>query len=178
MTSGGETVRAGTVVVAAGALTRTLLPRTGIVSGTGYSLDLTSETARAPVRPIFLSEARVAITPLAGRLRLAGTMVLERQPRPEPDPRRLAGIRRAGMEALPAWAAVRRSAGWAGARPCTFDGLPRIGRRGGVIVAAGHGMLGVTLAPITGRLVRGIIDGRPDPRLATLNARRGSSASP
>ena len=175
---GAETMRAGTVVVATGAHTRALLPGAAIVSGTGYSIDLTSETASMPVRPLFLSEARVAITPLSGRLRLAGTMVLEREPRLELDPRRLEGIRRAGVEALPAWAEARSSAGWAGARPCTFDGLPRVGRRGRVIVAAGHGMLGVTLAPITGRLVRGIVDGRPDPRLQLLTAGRGPSSSP
>ncbi|HEX5730857.1 NAD(P)/FAD-dependent oxidoreductase, partial [Microbacterium sp.] len=151
--------------------TRALVPRTPIISGTGYSVDLTSSGAPMPSRPLFLSEARVAVTPLPGALRMAGTMVLDRNPRPGVDRRRLDGIHRAGIEALPSWKGASRSAGWAGARPCTYDGLPRIGwtdRERGVLVASGHGMVGVTLAPITGQLVRGIIDGRPDPRLDIL----------
>ena len=48
---------------------------------------------------------------------------------------------------------------WRGLRPCTPDGLPVIGahHRGPErIFATGHGMLGVTLAPLTGRLVASI----------------------
>ena len=41
----------------------------------------------------------------------------------------------------------------------TPDGLPVIGEAGGVIFATGHGMLGVTLAPLTGRLVASLVDG-------------------
>jgi D-amino-acid dehydrogenase len=169
---GAETVRARTVVVATGAQTRRLIPQIPIVSGAGYSLDLTPEDAAMPSRPIFLHEARIAITPLSSTLRMAGTMVIGRDPRPDVDRRRLDAIHRAGVAALPAWAGSRRSAGWAGARPCTYDGLPTIGRHRGVIVASGHGMLGVTLAPITAQLVRGIVEGRPDPRLEMLRPGR------
>jgi D-amino-acid dehydrogenase len=45
---------------------------------------------------------------------------------------------------------------WCGMRPCTPDGLPIIGRPGSLdnlIVATGHAMIGMTLGPITGRLV-------------------------
>ncbi len=42
---------------------------------------------------------------------------------------------------------------WAGLRPCLPDGLPAIGRAGRVIIATGHAMKGVSLAPVTGRLV-------------------------
>ena len=165
------TVRAGAVVVATGAGTRALIPRTPIISGTGYSVDLASAQTPMPTRPLFLKEARVAITPLPDALRMAGTMVLGRNPRPGIDRRRLDAIHRAGVEAMPAWSGSQRSAGWAGARPCTYDGLPTIGwidasRK--VMVAGGHGMVGVTLAPVTGQLVRGIIDGDPDPRVENL----------
>jgi glycine/D-amino acid oxidase-like deaminating enzyme len=51
---------------------------------------------------------------------------------------------------------------WHGLRPCTPDGLPVIGSRNGVILATGHGMLGVTLAPLTGRLVADVVAGRAD----------------
>jgi D-amino-acid dehydrogenase len=170
---GGEAVRARTVVVATGAQTRTLIPQIPIVSGAGYSLDLTPEDAAMPSRPIFLHEARIAITPLSSTLRMAGTMVIGRDPRPDVDRRRLDAIHRAGVAALPAWAGSRRSAGWAGARPCTYDGLPTIGRHGDVIVASGHGMLGVTLAPATAALLAPLVlEGRLAPELAPFDPAR------
>ena len=52
---------------------------------------------------------------------------------------------------------------WCGWRPMTVDGLPVIDRLPGlknVVVAAGHNMLGVTMAPATGRLVAEMITGR------------------
>jgi len=51
---------------------------------------------------------------------------------------------------------------WRGLRPCSPDGLPYIGRVRSVenlVVAAGHAMIGVSLGPITGRLVSQIISG-------------------
>ena len=51
---------------------------------------------------------------------------------------------------------------WAGLRPFTPDGLPYIGLTRGIenlMVATGHAMLGISLAPITGKLVKEIVDG-------------------
>jgi D-amino-acid dehydrogenase len=51
-------------------------------------------------------------------------------------------------------------AGWAGLRPATPDSLPLLGPVPGVpglFVAAGHGMLGVTLAPATGLAMAGMV---------------------
>src|SRR5690349_7290941 len=44
---------------------------------------------------------------------------------------------------------------WVGSRPCTADGLPLVGgtRAPGVYVAGGHGMWGIALGPLTGKLV-------------------------
>ena len=62
---------------------------------------------------------------------------------------------------------------WRGLRPCTPDGLPvdrRPPPRPARVFATGHGMLGVTLAPLTGRLVASIVAGdartRRSPRLS------------
>ena len=52
--------------------------------------------------------------------------------------------------------------GWAGFRPATPDSLPLLGPipgQSGLYVAAGHGMLGVTLAPATGVAVADMVDG-------------------
>jgi D-amino-acid dehydrogenase len=45
---------------------------------------------------------------------------------------------------------------WVGLRPCSPDGLPYIGRTSraaNLIVATGHAMLGLSLAPVTGQLI-------------------------
>jgi D-amino-acid dehydrogenase len=52
---------------------------------------------------------------------------------------------------------------WAGLRPCSPDGLPYIGRFNtfqNLIVATGHAMLGITMAPATGKLVTDLVTGR------------------
>jgi D-amino-acid dehydrogenase len=49
---------------------------------------------------------------------------------------------------------------WFGWRPMTWDGLPIISRCPGlenVIVAAGHNMLGLSMAPATGEMVAGLL---------------------
>ncbi|HUS01459.1 MAG TPA: FAD-binding oxidoreductase, partial [Chitinophagaceae bacterium] len=49
---------------------------------------------------------------------------------------------------------------WHGLRPVTPDGLPYIGRTKNlenVVIAGGHAMVGVSLAPGTGKLVTEII---------------------
>ena len=54
---------------------------------------------------------------------------------------------------------------WVGLRPCTDDGLTAIGPLPdiqGLYAAAGHGMLGLTLGPVTGKLLsEQILDGSP-----------------
>ena len=53
---------------------------------------------------------------------------------------------------------------WRGPRPLTPDGLPIVGRaprRARVILATGHCMIGLSLAPITGKLVAELAGGRP-----------------
>jgi D-amino-acid dehydrogenase len=49
---------------------------------------------------------------------------------------------------------------WYGYRPCTPDGLPYIGRwkeGSSVIMATGHAMMGLSLAPVTGRIVKDLL---------------------
>jgi D-amino-acid dehydrogenase len=67
---------------------------------------------------------------------------------------------------------------WRGLRPCSPDGLPYIGRTAAcsnLVVATGHAMLGMTLGPITGRLVAGILSGeKPEIDIALLSPDRYS----
>jgi D-amino-acid dehydrogenase len=52
---------------------------------------------------------------------------------------------------------------WSGLWPCSPDGLPYIGPAGpdckGVFIATGHAMMGLSLGPVTGKLMADIICG-------------------
>jgi len=53
---------------------------------------------------------------------------------------------------------------WAGLRPCSPDGLPYIGRFAryeNLSVAAGHAMMGLSLGPITGKLMAELLTDGP-----------------
>jgi D-amino-acid dehydrogenase len=163
--AGGERIAARAVVVAAGAWTprvlRSLRVTVPIEAGKGYSIDISPQPLPRPVRrPLYLHETRVAITPLDGMIRLAGTMEfsgLNHELRRE----RVAAIARSAAWALRGWPAETPTAGpgvlvWSGPRPMTPDGLPVIGWVPGyqdLAVASGHAMLGLTLAPATGDAV-------------------------
>ena len=64
---------------------------------------------------------------------------------------------------------------WRGLRPCSPDGLPLIGRARGVddlILCTGHTMLGLTLAPVSARIVADLIDGGTPPEVRSLDPSR------
>lgn len=173
------TVPAEAVIVAAGVWSGPLLRRAGvrlpIEMGKGYSLDF----APSPVsvrHALYLHEARVAITPLTGRLRLAGTMELSGLNH-RIEPRRVAAISRAGTGFLRGWPdGVSPTRVWAAGRPMTPDGLPVIGLAPGIsnlAIASGHAMLGVTLAPATGEAIAELLTtGRAPAVIAPFRADR------
>lgn len=148
------------VVVATGAVLRQLARDFGVrrlvQAGRGYSFSVTS--THQPGGPLYFPTQRVACTPLetpAGpRLRIAGMM--EFRPHDAPlDPRRIAAIVRSVRPLLSGVDLDDRHDEWVGSRPVTADGLPLIGatRSSRVFVAGGHGMWGITLGPLTGRLL-------------------------
>ena len=161
-------IAAGAVVVCAGAWTPAVLRLAGvrrfpIEAGKGYSLDYAPPPPPVPEpvrRPLYLHEARVAVTPLRGVVRLAGTMELSGVNARIP-PARVAAIARAGARYLRGWPPdPTQATAWTGMRPMTPDGLPVIGwvpGFGNLAVASGHAMLGVTLAPATGEVLAGLL---------------------
>jgi D-amino-acid dehydrogenase len=162
-TTAGD-VPAERVVLAAGVATRQLGVRLPVVAGLGCGVDLLDGLVR-PSRPVFLHEARVVATPLAGRLRLAGMLELA-APRATIDTRRAAGVIAAARHGLLPRGSWHAAAPWGGARPCAPDGLPVVGPMPGapeVVVATAHAMLGLTLAPVTGRLVADALEGHAPP---------------
>jgi D-amino-acid dehydrogenase len=160
------TIRTAEVVVAAGVWTRAFARQLGarlpLEAGKGYHVDVASHDGHLEL-PVWLHEHRVVITPLDGRIRMAGTLELTADDLGV-SARRVEAIVAAVRGALPAVAARPALEVWRGLRPCTPDGLPIIGRPGAIsnaILATGHGMWGLQLAPLTGRLVSQIATGEP-----------------
>ena len=158
------------VVVAAGAWTPRVVAPLGITApveaGKGYSVDFAPPPPLpAPIRhPLYLHEERVAITPLDGMLRLAGTMEfsgLNDRVRPE----RVAALVSRTGDVVRGWPERVATDGpgarvWVGPRPLTPDGLPLIGWAPGfrnLALATGHAMMGVTLAPATAEAVAELV---------------------
>jgi D-amino-acid dehydrogenase len=135
-----------------GQLTRQFGVRLPVQAGRGYSFSVATE--HLPADPVYFPAARVACTPVGERLRIAGMMEFRRPDAPL-DPRRIRAIVDAVRTLLHGADLDDRADEWVGARPCTPDGLPLIGRTRSsrVFVAGGHGMWGITLGPVTGRLL-------------------------
>jgi D-amino-acid dehydrogenase len=157
-------VRAGAVVLAAGTWTRGLARAVGVhlplEAAKGYHVEVEDSSLRAGI-PIYMEEARVIATPLAGRLRLAGTLDLSGLDM-SVDPVRVQALGHAARRTLTLAGNARTVGVWRGLRPCTPDGLPAIGRAPGVegvFLATGHAMLGITLAPATGEIVASLVSG-------------------
>lgn len=162
-TGGGE-MRADEFVLAAGVWSTTLARDLGVrlpmQAGKGLSVTLESPR-RLPAHCALLSEAHVAVTPMGGALRIGGTMELAGLDR-SVTPARVRGIVRAVTQYLPDFAEADFAGVpvWSGLRPCSPDGLPYLGRLArfaNVSVATGHAMMGVSLGPITGKLVADVL---------------------
>jgi len=161
------------VVLATGVWTGVLAAKLGpalpIGPGKGYSVDYFPSPVPLST-PLTFEDAHVAVTPLNGRLRLAGTMEFAGLDLGV-NARRVAAVKRAAAQGFRDWDEdTPHAEPWAGLRPMTADGLPIVGRlrpEGNVLVASGHGMLGLTLAPSTAKTVRDLARdveaGRPSP---------------
>jgi len=153
-----DALDAETVVVAAGAWSRHLV-RLPVEGGKGYHIDY-ERSDDDPRIPSFLQETMTVATPFADRLRLSGTLELAGLDLSISE-QRVARIRAGGERWFRSLRTRPILETWAGLRPCLPDGLPAIGRLGRVLVATGHAMKGVALAPITGQLVAQLVGGEP-----------------
>jgi D-amino-acid dehydrogenase len=160
------TFKADQVVLAAGAwssiLARDLNMRLPMQPAKGYSLTF-KRPASGPHLPLSLAEHKVAITPMGDMLRFSSTLELAGFDA-SINRRRLAATLRAARETLPGIVDLELLEIWRGFRPTSPDGLPIIGRHprfNNLILATGHGMLGITHGPVTGKLVTQIIANEP-----------------
>ena len=178
--NGDEVIEADEFVVAAGswspALAGALGLRLPMQAGKGYSLTL-PKPPQLPQLCSILTEARVAVTPMGSSLRVGGTMEIAGNDT-SINPRRVNGIIKSMPAYFPAFSAndFADVKPWVGLRPCSPDGLPYIGRsprHENVIVATGHAMMGLSLGPVTGRLVSEIASGdKPSIDLSMLAVAR------
>jgi D-amino-acid dehydrogenase len=173
--AGNVRYRPQEVVLAAGSWSPQLGKQLGVSlpvqPAKGYSITVTSpKGAKSPGIPLMAHEARVGVAPMGPDLRLAGTLELSGL-NTNIDKRRVRAIVKGlsryvtGIEDTP----VTGDRVWCGMRPCTPDGLPIIGRPGSldnIVIATGHAMIGMTLGPITGRLVSQIA-ARAEPEINT-----------
>jgi D-amino-acid dehydrogenase len=153
------------VVVTAGAATPSLLQpfglRVPIVAAKGYSLTLQGEGV-PPRTALYLCEPKIGISGYDGGVRIAGTFELPGRDLTV-DRKRIGYILDDSLPFIRGWRPAPgevETRGWAGFRPATPDSLPLLGPvpgESGLYVAAGHGMLGVTLAPATGAAVADMI---------------------
>jgi D-amino-acid dehydrogenase len=176
-TTRGE-FRPQTVILAAGAdsaaIARMLKVQLPIEAGKGYSFSVPSDQF-SPSRALLLSEAKVAVTPFAGRTRFGGTLELSGLDY-KIEPARMTAIRVSSNRYLSVALPVNIEEEWTGLRPCTPDGLPIISRVPSVrnlVIAGGHAMLGVSLGPISGKLaVLLASDQRPEFNVDSLSVAR------
>jgi D-amino-acid dehydrogenase len=164
-TADGE-LRPGKAVLAAGVwsagLARTVDVCCPLEGGKGYHVDLESAEGDPRV-PTWLQESWTIATPLPGRLRLAGTLELAGLDL-SITTRRAQAVQRGGERGLRGLEGRRVIDVWAGLRPCAPDGLPVIGLAdgpAGLVLATGHAMKGVSLAPVTAQLVAELVTGSP-----------------
>lgn len=142
-----------------GQLLRPLGVRLPLAGGKGYSFMLPNV---ASLRlPALLLDHRVSVTPYGAQVRFGGTMELGRL-RARTNYAKVQGIHEAIGIYYPAWQSAPPAveAAWHGFRPCSPDGLPYIGTAPGLRnlhIAAGHGMLGVSLAPASGEAIARIV---------------------
>lgn len=130
-----------------------------IQAGKGYSINTAKDTNITI--PAILMEAKVAVTPMQGFTRFAGTMELGGINHTI-HPKRVNAIAKAGesyFENVQISEQEKQNAK-CGLRPCSPDGLPYIGKSIHCInltIATGHAMMGWSLGPVTGKLVTEII---------------------
>ena len=164
-TSQGE-IEADAFVVATGAWTPLLNQHLGckipIQPGKGYSMTMARPT-RCPTIPLIFEEHRVAVTPWPSGYRLGSIMEFAGYDE-SINPQRMEMLRAGASHYLYEPTADPVVEQWFGWRPMTPDSLPIIDRSPAienVFIAAGHNMIGVSMATATGKLVAEMLNGQP-----------------
>lgn len=167
----GGIVAVDTILLAAGAWTSRLAQllncRVPMEGGKGYSFSVVPPTM--PKHALYLGEAKIGCSPFNDYLRVAGTMELSGL-NLRLDKRRIEAMVRGAKQYLVDWADTPVQDQWAGLRPLPPDGLPIMDRLRpfeNVYLSTGHGTLGITLAPASGRVMAEFIGSNRRPEVLT-----------
>lgn len=176
----GDPIAADAVVIATGAWLPTLAKRYGmktyVQAGRGYSFSVgvTEPSLRPVPTPYYFPRERVACTPIGDRFRIAGTMEFDSVDAPL-NPSRITAIKRSSQPLMRHLDWNDHADDWVGGRPVSTDAKPLIGatKVPRVFVNGGHGMWGITLGPISGKLLaEQIVTGRVPRELEPFNPLR------
>ena len=163
---GGRRFEGGKFVIAGGSWSANLLEKADLKlplqAGKGYSLTLPAPPQLPQLCSIF-AEAKVAITPMDGSLRFGGTMEVGGLDLTI-NPARVRGIVKSVHAYFPEFSErdFEDVKPWAGLRPVSPDGVPYLGPVPGLanlLAATGHAMMGLSLGPVSGRLVADLLAG-------------------
>jgi D-amino-acid dehydrogenase len=177
----GEIIEADAVVLATGAYSSSLVRGLGLrfplQAAKGYHRDCESGEGKPPLlrHACVLGENMVFCTPMDGFVRFAGTLEFSGMNHEIKRPR-LEQLTNASKRYLNGTTDAAFRSEWCGLRPCMPDGLPVVGplsRYQGLFIATGHAMLGLTLGPVTGKLIAEcLLDGSPSISLSGLSPER------
>jgi D-amino-acid dehydrogenase len=136
-----------------------------ILPGKGYSFTL-NEQSHKPSIPSILCEGKVAVTPMNNDIRFGGTMEITNTQDTKINLNRLQGIINSVNDFYPDLKIdlPKVEDTWFGFRPCTPSGMPIIAKDKlikNLTLATGHAMMGLSLAPATGKIITEIISGKP-----------------
>ena len=160
---------ADAAVICAGAHSKPLAAALGdrvpLETERGYHL-MIRDPESMPRIPTADADGKFVATPMDTGLRFAGTVELAGLAAP-PDWRRARILLTQGRKMLPGLALSHpeeRISVWMGHRPSLPDSLPVLGPSSAtpdVVYAFGHGHVGMTAAPMTGKVVADLVAGRP-----------------
>ena len=163
--SNQNVLKADSFVVAAGSWSSQVLKMLGInlslLPGKGYSFNVSNQL-NSPSIPAILCEGKVAVSPFGSTVRFGGTLEITNTNDCSINLKRLNGIVNHINNYYPDFnfQTPKKSDIWYGFRPCTPTGLPVIEKSKEIenlTIATGHAMMGLSLAPATGKLVSELI---------------------
>ncbi|MCH2199226.1 MAG: FAD-dependent oxidoreductase [Flavobacteriales bacterium] len=132
-----------------------------LLPGKGYSFDIPSHPG-TPSIPSILCEGKVAVSPFESSVRFGGTLEITQVKNDTINPKRVKGIVDTIRSFYPQLEvdSPPLEQVWSGFRPCTPTGMPMIKKDDklqNLTICTGHGMMGLSLAPASGKLVSELV---------------------
>jgi len=165
LVSNNGNFKADEFVLASGSWSGEIAKKLGVkvllLPGKGYSFTL-ENSGEKPSIPSILCEGKVAVTPFENEVRFGGTMEITHTNDTKINKKRLYGIVEKVNQFYPNLkvGVPKNENVWMGSRPCTPRGMPIIEksqRFKNLTINTGHAMMGVSLAPASGKLASELV---------------------